>query len=95
LSIVLHIVPLKKVFLIVNNKGLHQEVSRVMKKKKKEDGKEVSRRDFVKKLAYVAPIIATLVIPKYAVAQTTCPTVCPPRCDGRCPTVCPAFCKHE
>jgi hypothetical protein len=64
-----------------------------MEKKEKKSGKEVSRREFVKKLAYVAPVIATLVIPKYAVAQTSCATFsCHPRCDVRSPE-CPQFCK--
>jgi hypothetical protein len=39
-----------------------------MEKKKKESGKKVSRRDFVKKMAYLAPAIAVLVIPKYTAA---------------------------
>ena len=69
-----------------------------MGKNKKENGKEVSRREFVKKMAYLAPAIAVLVTPKYTAAQASCPancpSVCPPRCDARCPTVCPAFCKH-
>lgn len=39
-----------------------------MEKKKKGNGKEVSRREFVKKMAYLAPAIAVLVIPKYTAA---------------------------
>jgi hypothetical protein len=39
-----------------------------MGKKKKEDGKEVSRREFVKKMAYLAPAVAILIIPKYTAA---------------------------
>jgi len=73
-----------------------------MEKKEKKSGKEVSRRDFVKKMAYLVPVITTLIIPKYTVAQActavcpgNCPAVCPPRCDARCPTVCPAFCKNQ
>jgi hypothetical protein len=66
------------------------------------DGKEVSRREFVKKMAYLTPAIAILVTPKYSVAQActavcpaNCQAVCPPRCDFRCPTVCSAFCKKQ
>jgi len=44
-----------------------------MEKNKKESGKEVSRRDFVKKLAYLAPAVAVLVIPKRTMAGSTCP----------------------
>jgi hypothetical protein len=44
-----------------------------MEKKKKEREKEVSRREFVKKMAYLAPAVAILVIPKYTAAQTGCP----------------------
>jgi hypothetical protein len=40
-----------------------------MEKKKKENGKEVGRREFVKKMAYLAPAVAVLVVPKYTAAQ--------------------------
>jgi len=43
-----------------------------MKKKEKENGKEVSRREFVKKLAYLTPAIAVLVIPKRTMAGSGC-----------------------
>jgi len=57
-----------------------------MEKKKKEDGKEVSRREFVKKMAYLAPAVAVLIVPKYTAAQGctgVCGSQCPPRCEGR------------
>jgi hypothetical protein len=73
----LQIFLLRRVFPI----NFYQEVSKAMEKKKKESEKEVSRRNFVKKLAYLAPAIAILVIPKYTAAQTPCTTVCP---GGRC-----------
>ena len=62
-----------------------------MEKKKKESGKEVSRREFVKKMAYLAPAVATLIIPKYTAAQGCtgyCSNQCPPRCDPRCSGFC-------
>lgn len=60
----------------------------------------VSRRDFVKKLTYVAPVITTLVVPKYTAAQPSCPfrcsavcsAQCPPACGGRCAALCPPAC---
>lgn len=62
-----------------------------MEKKKKDDEKEVSRRDFVKKMAYLAPAVAILVIPKYTAAQTSChPFQCPQECiGGRCSSLTP------
>ena len=67
--------------------------------KEKKSGK-VDRRDFIKKMAYAAPVIATLVIPKYTAAQPPCPSVCTavcvdqctPRCPGRCVDLCPPRC---
>jgi hypothetical protein len=52
-----------------------------MEKKKKKSEKEVSRREFVKKMAYLAPAVAILVIPKHTAAQT-CPTF---QCSRQCP----------
>jgi hypothetical protein len=39
-----------------------------MEKKREKGEKEVSRRDFVKKMAYFAPAVAVLVVPKYTAA---------------------------
>jgi hypothetical protein len=39
-----------------------------MEKNKKEDGEKVNRREFVKKMAYLAPAVAVLVVPKYTAA---------------------------
>jgi hypothetical protein len=51
-----------------------------MEKNKKKSEKEVSRREFVKKMAYLAPAVAILIVPKYTTAQT-CQNLCP---GGRC-----------
>ena len=39
-----------------------------MEKKGEKKEKEVSRREFVKKMAYLAPAVAILIIPKYTAA---------------------------
>lgn len=62
-----------------------------MKKEKIDGKKEVSRREFVKKMAYLAPAVAVLVIPKYTVAQG-CTGVCSLQCPGQCKTLCPPRC---
>lgn len=57
-----------------------------MIKKKKEGGKELSRKDFVKKMAYGAPAIEIVINPKYITSAQT--TSCPSNCWHPC-------CTHE
>ncbi|HJX32426.1 MAG TPA: hypothetical protein VJ624_11365 [Thermodesulfobacteriota bacterium] len=67
-----------------------------MKKERRDRKKGVSRREFVKKMAYLAPAVAVLIIPKYTAAQGctgVCTPQCPPRCEGRCTTLCPPRCE--
>ena len=56
-----------------------------MEKNKKKSEKEVSRREFVKKMAYLAPAVAVLVIPKRTIAAACsfqCPGGSPPGSEG-------------
>jgi len=66
-----------------------------MGKEKSEKGKGISRRDFVKKMVYVAPAVTTLIIPKYAESAPPCPVRCTVVCVNRCPPVCGAICPNR
>jgi hypothetical protein len=66
-----------------------------MEKEKEEKGKGISRRAFVKKIAYVAPVVTTLIIPKYTSAKPPCPHRCSAVCLNQCPLECPPRCPNR
>jgi hypothetical protein len=43
-----------------------------MEKEKKDEEKGVTRRNFLKKMVYVSPVIATLIIPNYVKGMPSC-----------------------
>ena len=55
--------------------------------------KGVSRRDFVKKLVYIAPVVTTLIIPKYIQAAPSCSQRCSVVCSNQCPNQCRPRCS--
>jgi len=68
----------------------------------------ITRREFIRKAAYAAPVITTLVFPHYSEAQICPPVIvcigrcgspckdqCPTRCVNQCPSRCLIICKNQ
>jgi len=76
--------------------------------KKKEHAKEepgcvgtgdTTRRQVLKKLLYIPPLVTSLILSRDAAAQSTChalcPGQCPPFCMPVCTPVCSPVCPHN
>ncbi len=52
----------------------------------------ISRRDILKKLAYVPPLVTSLLLSRNAMAGQSCPGQCPAQCAPLCRPVCTPVC---
>jgi hypothetical protein len=75
-------------------------------KKKETDDKagckaleDPTRRQMLKKLLYIPPIVTSLILSREASAQSTCmplcPGECPPHCTPICTPICSPVCPHN
>ncbi|RKX33064.1 MAG: hypothetical protein DRP22_01225 [Verrucomicrobia bacterium] len=61
-----------------------------------EPEEKISRREFLRKLAYVPPLLVPLVFPIYSQAQICPPVgVCITRCGSPCADQCPTRCVNQ
>jgi hypothetical protein len=52
----------------------------------------VSRREILKKLAYVPPLVTSLLLSRNVMAGQSCPGQCPSQCAPLCRPVCTPVC---
>jgi len=63
-----------------------------MSKDKDNKGDKTTRREVLKKIAYAAPIITSLLLSRETAAQSTCLGQCAAQCRPLCTPICTPVC---